>query len=412
MRVVHIVLLGTLLLSRALSLLAAEGFNVKDFGAVGDGKTDDTAAIQAALDKAKAGPRGAFVTLPAGEYRVTAPLCVENCLLTGLSSGGWPADAGPLPTLRVDHTQGPCIIAKSAASVHGINFAYDHKGEPARKFGPTILLSGNGISITNLRIADPYEGIMADGTTNIGRLNVENVFIISARSCGVYVSNTYDIATLRNIEVWNPAPYCLQHCTGFRLGKNDEIRLSNCFAFACKIGYHFVRDKDGPTWGGMTGCSADFCVEGIVVEAAESLRVTGGCMWAHATALRINGPGRIACSGVDLKSNGDAALIVRDCTSLTLTGCMLGKSGSDWPTVPAAKLEGGRSVLISGCTFDDNGPGVVVGAKMSVFSITGNVFQPSPFPAITDKSGPSAAKVIANNISKKVQKKADRGAKR
>ncbi len=390
----------------ALSPLAfaAEGqFNVKDFGAIGDGKADDTAAIQAALDKARTVPRGASVTLPAGDYRVTKPLTLANCLLTGLANGGWPADAGPMPTIRVDHTDGPCIIAKSAASLHGINFAYDHNGEEARKFGPTVLLSGNGISITNLRIADPYEAIMADGATNIGRLNIENVFIISARSCGVYVTNTYDIATLRNIEVWNPAKYSLQHCTGFRLGKNDEIRLSNCFAFACKIGYHFVRDKDGPTWGGMTGCSADFSVEGTVIEEASTLRIAGGCMWAHSTALRVNGPGRVIVSGVDLRSNGDAALIVRDCTSLTLTGCMLGKSGTDWPTVPAARLEGGKSVLVSGCTFDGNGPGIVIGPKADFFSITGSIFQPSPFDSITDNSPATAAKVIANNLSKKVE---------
>lgn len=387
--------------------IAADGqISVKDFGAVGDGKADDTAAIQAALDKGKAVPRGASVTMPAGDYRVTKTIRIENCLLTGLSAGGWPADAGPMPTIRVHHTAGPCVIAKNASSIHGINFAYDHKGEEARKFGPTVLLSGNGISITNLRIADPYEGIMADGVTNIGRLNIENVFIISARECGVYVSNTYDIATLRNIEVWNPAKYSLGHCTGFRLGKNDEIRLANCFAFACKIGYHFVKDKDGPTWGGMIGCSADFSVQGIVVDEVSSLRVTGGCMWAHSNALMVNGPGRVVVSGVDLKSNGDAALIVRDCNSLTLTGCTLGKAGDSWPTVPGAKLEGGKSVLVSNCTFDENGPGMLIGPKMEFFSVTGNVFQPSPFEAITDNSAATATKVIANNLSKKVERKA------
>ena len=103
-------------------------FNVKDFGAIGDGKADDTAAIQAALTKAKGAGRGSSVTMPAGEYRVTKTLTIENCLLTGLSNGGWPADAGPMPTLRVDHTDGPCIIAKNAASIHGVNFEYDHKG--------------------------------------------------------------------------------------------------------------------------------------------------------------------------------------------------------------------------------------------------------------------------------------------
>lgn len=403
MRIQHLIITSALLLSLCCCAIAADSaFNVKEFGAVGDGKADDTAAIQAALTKAKDAGRGATVTVPAGEYRVTKTLTVENCLLTGLSNGGWPADRGPMPTFRVDHTDGPCILALSAASLHGLNFQYDHKGEQARKFGPTVQLSGNGISITNLRIADPYEGIMADGVTNVGRLNIENVFIISARSCGVYVTNTFDIPTLRNIEVWNPADYSQTHCIGFKLGRNDEIRLANCFAFKCKTGFLFVKEKEGATWGGMTGCSVDFSVEGVVVEAVESLRINGGCLWAHSTSLRVVGPGKVIASGVDLRSNGDAALICRDCTSLTVTGCTIGKSGPNWPTVPAAKLEGGKSVLISGCTFDAFGPGVVVGKTMDYFSITGNVFQPSPFETLTDNSDPSAAKVIANNLSKKI----------
>lgn len=407
MTISRLVITCLLALCLATCLQAADcSLNVKNFGAVGDGKADDTAAIQAALTKAKQTNRGSSVTIPAGEYRVTKTLVVENCLLTGLSNGGWPADRGPMPTLRVDHTDGPCITAKDAASIHGINFEYDHKGEQARKFGPAILLAGNGISVTNVRISQPYEGIMADGVTNVGRLNIENVFIISARSCGVYVTNTFDIPTLRNIEVWNPAPYSLQHCIGFKLGRNDEIRMTNCFAFACKVGFLFVNEKEGATWGGMTGCSVDFSVEGVVVEAVESLRINGGCLWAHATSLRVAGPGRVVVSGADLKSNGDAALIVRDCTSLTVTGCTLGKSGSSWPTVPAAKIEGGKSVLLSGCTFDDNGPGVVIGKNASYFSITNNVFQPSPFETITDNSGPDATKLILGNLSKKIQQKA------
>jgi hypothetical protein len=48
--------------------------NVKDFGAIGDGEADDTAAIQKAID---ATSRGA-VLLPAGRYRVSAILRIEK----------------------------------------------------------------------------------------------------------------------------------------------------------------------------------------------------------------------------------------------------------------------------------------------------------------------------------------------
>lgn len=54
-----------------------ETVSVKDFGAVGDGVTDDTAAIQAAIDYlAGAGPSsvGGTVFIPAGEYRITSSI--------------------------------------------------------------------------------------------------------------------------------------------------------------------------------------------------------------------------------------------------------------------------------------------------------------------------------------------------
>lgn len=51
--------------------------DVRDYGAVGDGVADDTAALQAALTAACATPRrGSLVLIPPGVYRTTAPLVV------------------------------------------------------------------------------------------------------------------------------------------------------------------------------------------------------------------------------------------------------------------------------------------------------------------------------------------------
>src|SRR5690242_16008154 len=54
-------------------------FNVKDFGAKGDGRTTDTAAIQKAIDAAHA--KGGVVWLPPGDY------LVGSLNLTGISRG-------------------------------------------------------------------------------------------------------------------------------------------------------------------------------------------------------------------------------------------------------------------------------------------------------------------------------------
>lgn len=64
-----------------------EWVSVKDFGAVGDGVTDDTAAIQAAIDAAAA--RSACVIFPAGEYIFTEVVVtnLQNVSMSGEGSG-------------------------------------------------------------------------------------------------------------------------------------------------------------------------------------------------------------------------------------------------------------------------------------------------------------------------------------
>ena len=59
-------------ISRAAQVarLGGDVVSVKDFGAVGDGVTDDTAAIQAAIDSLSIGDVGGTVYLPIGDYSV------------------------------------------------------------------------------------------------------------------------------------------------------------------------------------------------------------------------------------------------------------------------------------------------------------------------------------------------------
>ncbi|HEY3323721.1 MAG TPA: LamG-like jellyroll fold domain-containing protein [Planctomycetota bacterium] len=55
----------------------AETFNVRDFGAEGDGQKDDTAAIVAALEKAEKN-KGGIVYLPRGRYKVSDALSIPR----------------------------------------------------------------------------------------------------------------------------------------------------------------------------------------------------------------------------------------------------------------------------------------------------------------------------------------------
>ena len=69
--------------------LSAQVINVKECGAVGDGKTDDTAAIQSAIDKAL--DKHYSVLIPGGIYLVSQTLKLEKCTglkIEGSSCGG------------------------------------------------------------------------------------------------------------------------------------------------------------------------------------------------------------------------------------------------------------------------------------------------------------------------------------
>ena len=68
-------------------LLASFDFNVRDFGAKGDGKTDDTAAIQKAADAAVKSQKGSYdnrsLYFPPGVYKVKGQITLRNISLRG-----------------------------------------------------------------------------------------------------------------------------------------------------------------------------------------------------------------------------------------------------------------------------------------------------------------------------------------
>ena len=75
--------------------------NVRDFGAMGNGVADDTAAIQAAIS-CYAAPGGA-VYIPAGVYRLTSHLYPQKSTrIIGAGSGGQSADAQTFAATTLD----------------------------------------------------------------------------------------------------------------------------------------------------------------------------------------------------------------------------------------------------------------------------------------------------------------------
>jgi len=371
---------------------AAPGMvNVRAFGAVGDGETDDTDAILKAI---AATPPGGTIHFPAGNYKVTRTLTIENHTLIGAVAGGWPADAWMLPTIHVRHTAGPAIRAGDHCSIHGLGFRHYNNMQKPEPAPPTILLAGKCISISNCKIWGAYDGIIADGKANIGRLNLENLFLPETIHCGVYLTKSLDIPTVRNVEVWSTNKTFLQSGVGFRLGQNDELRMSECFVLAANTAYLF----DDKTWGGLSNCSSDFCSRGVIVKSSSELRITNGVFNDHHTSLWLDHPeALVTIAGSIIQSNGAPAIVVDHCRSLLVSGCYFKKAFEN-PDVFAITLTGGRHISINGCAFDANGPGISMTGETDSVIITGNLFASDKFPKIVDETPADRRKVIDSNL--------------
>ena len=373
-------------------------FNVSDYGAVGEGKADDTAAIRKAI---QAAGEGGTVRFSKGTYRISGALELEGVHLLGNVSGGFPSDASVMPIIIVAHSDGPGLRCGSYSSVHGLVFQYENVNfEKPVKNPPTILLAGNGISVSNVKIWGAYDAIAADGKSNIGRVNLENIFLPEVINTGVYLTKAFDIPTMRNVEVFCTNKYFLNNGVGFKMGRLDEFHAANCFVIGARTGFLLEEDKTkdgGNTYGGLMNCSTDACQFGYVITGGARIRVTNGSYLSHFIGFKISNPNAtVIIDGAIIQANGDHIVDISDCGNVMISACRFQKAFEN-ANAYGAHITGGKNIIINGCTFDAFGPGVGLEGAINKITITNNIFEGSKFPQVEDKLPPSAKKVISNN---------------
>ncbi len=379
----------------------SESVNVRALGAKGDGKANDTPAFEEALRQALA--KKQTVLVPRGVYRLDKPLILENVGMTGPDPGAWCADTDALPVLIPQQRDAPCIVMKAGASLKGICIRYEWAKEP-ESGPPAVLVTSIGAYLSQLKLMYPWDGILADGENNIGRLNIADIFIVSPRNVGVRVTGTWDVPTVTNVEVWNAGPVArgLEKGIGFDLGKNDLIRMTDCFAFAMNIGF-LLRDEipgckiKGGTWGVLTGCSTDFCSVGIEVRGENTVSVSGGTFWNHHQSLIVDGEqARVRVTGAELKSNGASVVEVRRADQTVINGCSLLRVMEGF-NVPAVRLTGGRATLM-GCHLQSTSEGILIGNGVASALAQGNTIEAAAGKAVVNRAASPAAVHVSGNL--------------
>jgi hypothetical protein len=218
---------GTGAVTRNVDSKLKDVVSVKDFGAVGNGVADDTAAIQAAIDA----NNGKVLLFPSGTYLTSQPLVIPHGMtICGASRTG--------TTIQKTTTNTYACIA-TGQSVDAV-FAFDAKTASAFVFRAQIsdlTLTGSG-------------GASAVGVY-LGRCSQSSFtnLLISSVNNGLLAVSSW-LCAFRQIRVGSSTNYA------FLFGTSDHTSLvfEDCYAEACANGFNLA----GVKYSSLTCCAADY----------------------------------------------------------------------------------------------------------------------------------------------------------
>lgn len=335
-------------------------FNVRDFGAKGDGTTDDGAAFQAAIDAASA-VGGAIVLVPAGRYLFKGSLLLKEAVTL---QGVWSAPARPqniaaegerpayngsvlLVTGGKGEENGEPFIKMSASStLQGVTIFYPEQAgrNPPIPYPWTVQgLAGDNVSIIDVLMINPYSAVDF-GTFPSGRHYIRGLYAQPLYR-GLYIDRCLDVGRVENVHFWpfwtggqNPVDeFTMQHGIAFVLGRSDWELMTNCFCISFSIGFHFVNSEAGPDepYAGpgnylITNGGPDLCQQAIRVERAQ---------------------GHAGVSFVNCQIYGDIEVGSENTAPVRFTACGIFGSVNGLRRTAMARLAGEGRTSFSNCSF-------------------------------------------------------------
>ncbi len=162
---------------RARKPAKADLFNVKDYGAVGDGKTDDTRGLKKAIATAFANG-GGIVFIPDGEYRITEELDLGKGVELRGNSGGRHVLSNKrgsqlgsvlfIETGEGDESGTAFLTLGQGSGLRGMGFFYpkqDYKN--FKKYPFMVQANGTKNYVIDCSASNPYQGLELNGDNHL-----------------------------------------------------------------------------------------------------------------------------------------------------------------------------------------------------------------------------------------------------
>ena len=385
----------------SLAVPNADVYSVLDFGAKADGKTDNTAAFQKALNSAsKAG--GGVVYAPRGNYFFAGHLDLPRAVAlegvwqsvpahNGLRDDGAarPTDDGT--TFLVTENEGnesgaPFITMHDDSTLKGVVIFYPNQnpdGEP-KPYPWAIAMRGKNPAVLGVELLNPYNGIDASGNE---RHLIRDVQGQPLRR-GIFVDQIYDIGRIEDVHFnpwWSVKPGLFQwqeaHGEAFIFARSDWQYVFNTFCFGYNVGYKFIKSQSGVCNGNFLGIGADDCFTSVDVEDSAEY----GLLISNGEFTSFHGPDPTM---VLIGSDNSGSVRFENCAFWGPCNQIAKISGSgtvgfgDCTFVQWDRNQEGRAavqadsgtVLIRGCEFQEDRPQVELAESVRRAVVSDNVF--------------------------------------
>ncbi len=344
--------------------------NVRDFGARGDGRSDDSVAVGRALKDV--GEGGGVVALPQGNYLLSEPIDVPaQTTVEGVFRSPSARSQYKGTTLICGQAGGdpdgtPFVTLHAGATLKGLAIYYP---EQRRAIAPlpypwTVRGVGDNCTLLDVLLVNPYQGVDL-GMHPCGRHYIRGLYGQPLRR-GLLIDQCFDVGRVENVHFWPfweaeaPAVLDFVRAQGeaFIVGRTDWEYLDNCFCLGYRVGYHFVATPAGTPNALLTQCGADLGPTAVRVDGSQEHAgvsfVNGQFMAGIEVGSENRGPLKFtACGFWGVETTG-AHAVLDGRGHTTFVGCHFTDWGRGDPDAPAIDLRRG-GLSVSACDFQAAG---------------------------------------------------------
>ena len=375
---------GTGAVTRNMQDKARESVSVFDFGAVGNGVTDDTDEIQAALNSV---PFGGNVQLPSGTYKISSLTIPDGVRLVGQNPYG--------SVLVTTSATGNVLALGVSSGIQSLKVA----SSVARTSGAHVSILKNGSVVLDCEFGNYYIGINVGSVVGaelpvgvqLESLRFRDANVVSGG--GAINADNFSSLVIKDVIASYDSPGN-QPDFGIKVNNGDTLFMDsvnitlhgtalnispaaslNCYAFmAVNCAFDSARNNSSGTavssavitpaggvydtqfvncWFGLSQAKFGCFVEAIGGGAVDGLDF-GNCQFVDNgdSGLLVNGTAckNITVTGGHSSSNTDAGLRFNNSTDFTITGHRAGNVATRGP----------------------NNYGIKIGGTCDTFQVTGN----------------------------------------